>query len=479
MVNRSNGTRAVTGVAISSTELCAADIRLRGNGDRAPVPTRGEGWRVSLEPPPVDGGSWSSLASALGELARAVGASGGALAVTLMPPLTEVRRLEMPPLKDDELQRLLSRNAARYFVNARTPQIVGATPAARRVRGASVPVVAASASARLVAAIRAAAVQTGWNVESVAPAESAWAGASLALWPGFAKQSAWALVASDDRTDLLHLESGRLVGVRRFRAGAADAAMIADTIGPAQSVGIAGAPSARRELAAALGTHSVPVTTPLGEWSDKAEWPDLLAAHFAGQEVGPSLRSDDAVAVEKDRARRAAFVVAGAAAALLVLAAGVELWGVHRQLGIVRAERERLRPQIAATMIGRTTVDATSRHLAALNAVERSKPDWSAIITTLSQGITEDAYLTAVRARGDSLIIDGLAERASRVFDALQRSKVLTGVKSAAPVRRELQEDGTALDHFTIAARVVAPSSAPTTVPASAPAPVAKPRPGQ
>jgi hypothetical protein len=39
-------------------------------------------------------------------------------------------------------------------------------------------------------------------------------------------------------------------------------------------------------------------------------------------------------------------------------------------------------------------------------------------------------------------------------------------VRSAAPVRREIQEDGTALDHFTIGARVAGPA-APT--PASTP----------
>lgn len=445
--------RIVTGVAISPTELCAADIRLRGAADRA--------WRAPLDPPPADGASWSSLASALNDLARALNTSDGVLAVSLLPPLTEVRRLELPPLRDDELQRWLSRNASRYFVNARGPQIVGAAPAGRRVRGAPAPVVATAASMRLIATINAAARQAGWTVESAAPAESAWAAAALSLWPAFTKQNAWAVLAHDDRTDVLQLENGRLVGVRRFRAGAADAAMIADTIGRGARVGVAGSNTPRRELAAALSTHNVVATPSVGDMASHADRPDLLAAQFAGEEVGPTLRSEDAVAVDRDRARKATWMVAGAAAALVVLSAGLELWGVHRQLGIVRAERERIRPQIASTMIGRSTVDATSRHLAALNGVERTSPSWSAIITTLSQAITDDAYLTAVRARGDSLIIDGLAEHASRVFDALQRTKMFADVRSAAPVRRELQEDGTALDHFTIAARIVAPANAP------------------
>jgi hypothetical protein len=444
--------RIVTGVAISPTELCAADIRLRGSAERA--------WRATLEPAPMDGVSWPSLVSALSVLAGEIGTTEGILAISLLPPLTEVRRLELPPLNDIELQRLLARNASRYFVNARGAQIVGAAAAGRRVRGAPSPVVAASASARQIAMIRTAAQQAGWTVASVAPAESAWAAAILAIWPVTARQSAWGMVGQPDRTDLLQFEAGRLVGVRRFRAGASDAGMIVDAMGPAARVGVIGAAAARRELTAALADHGVTIHSLSGEWARAAETPDLLAAHFAGREVGPVLRGEDVVIVERARAQRAAWIVAAAAVVILALSAGVELWGVHRQLAIVRAERARIRPQIASTLLGRTNVDATSRNLTTLGAVERESPRWSSVITTLSEAITDDAYLTAIRARKDSLIVDGLAEHASRVFDALQRSNAVVDVKSAAPVRRELQDDGTALDHFTISARVPAPKAA-------------------
>jgi Tfp pilus assembly protein PilN len=459
-----------TGVAISATELCAADIRLRGSAERA--------WRAPLDPAPTDGGSWPSLASAFSDLSRSLGVSGGALAVSLMPPLTEVRRLDLPPLRDDELQRLLSRNASRYFVNARGPQIVGALAAARRTRGAPGPVIAAAASARLVAAIRQAAQQSGWNVEVIAPAESAWAAGAIALWPAFARQNAWAAIAHDDHTDLLQLENGRLVGVRRFRAGGADAPMIADTVGPTARIGVAGPLAARKELSAALSAVGVIAVAPSGEWAATSERADLFAAHFAGNEIGPVLRAEDAVALDKIRARKTAWIIGGAAVALLAFAAFVELWGVHRQLRLVQEERARLRPQIASTLVGRTTVDATYRHLTALNAIERASPQWSSVLATLSEAVPDDAHLTAVRAREDSLIVDGLAQHAARVFDALEKTSVLVDVKAPAPVRRELQEDGTALDHFTIAARVARPTSGPATAPVSSPSPSGR-RPGQ
>jgi len=461
-----------TGVAISGSEICAADVRLRGAADRS--------WRATLEPAASDASGWPSLASALADLARTLGVTEGTLAISLMPPLTEVRRLELPPLSDDDLQRLLARNASRYFVNARGAQIVGASPATRRVRNRPAPVVAASASARLVASIRAAAEQTGWTVESISPAETAWGSAALAIWPAFARQNSYALIAHDDRTDLLQFEEGRLAAVRRFRAGSADAAMIADTVGPTARIGIAGRSSARRELSVALTGHGVTVVAPNGEFAGAAESGDVLAAQFAGGEVGPTLRTEGAIALERAGARKATWIAAGAAAALFVVAALVQLWGVHHQLNLVRAERERIKPQLSSTLVGRTTVDATYRHLATLGGAERAAPQWSVVIGSLSASVPDEAHLTAIRARSDSLLVDGLAEHAARVFDALEKTHGLVDVRAASPVRRELQEGGGTLDHFTIAARVVRQpsaerSSAPTRTSASASAR----RPGQ
>jgi Tfp pilus assembly protein PilN len=116
-------------------------------------------------------------------------------------------------------------------------------------------------------------------------------------------------------------------------------------------------------------------------------------------------------------------------------------------------------------------VDATYRHLAALNAAERAAPQWSAVIGNLSTSVPEEAHLTAIRARSDSLLVDGLAEHAARVFDALEKTHGLIDVRAASPVRRELQEGGGTLDHFTIAARVTRPATPelPTPTRASSP----------
>ncbi|HEY4137058.1 MAG TPA: hypothetical protein VGN65_01285, partial [Casimicrobiaceae bacterium] len=332
---------AYTGVAISLDEICAVDARLRGVADRT--------WRAPLEPALAEGG-WPSLANALSDLARAIGVSEGTLAVSLMPPLTEVRQLELPPLAETDLQRVLARDAGRYFVNGRAPQIIGASIPAKRSRRGPIAVVAAAASARLVASIRAAAASAGWTIAEIGPAESAWTGAALTMWPAFAKQNAYALITHDDRTDLLQIESGRLAGVRRFRAGAADAPMIADVVGPSARVGIAGSSSSRKELTSSLAALRVTAATPTNDRSNASDSADALAAQFAGSDAGPLLRTEDAVAGQAANARRTMWTIFGAAAALLIIAAGVELVGVHHQLDLVRADRAALKPQLSATL---------------------------------------------------------------------------------------------------------------------------------
>jgi hypothetical protein len=274
---------------------------------------------------------------------------------------------------------------------------------------------------------------------------------------------------------LLQLDQGRLVGVRRFRGRDADVAMIVETVGPTARIGVFGAAAARGQLSAGLSAMGLTVAAPTGDWSASADRLELLAAHFAGTGAGPVLRTESAIIMEKLRARKAAWMVFGTAAALLVASAGIELWGVHRQLAQVRAEREKIRPQIASTMVGRTTVDAAYRHLAALNAIERAAPHWSSVIATLTDAVPEEAFFTAIRTREDSVIVDGLANRASQVFNAIEKADGLVGVRAAAPVRRELQDDGEPLEHFTIVARVANPRAAQPTTPTattSAPRPV-------
>jgi hypothetical protein len=431
------------GVALSTSGLVA--VVGTGRGD----PTF---QRVPLEPPPTDGAAWPSLARALAELK----ANGGErLSISLMPPLAEVRAVELPPLRDDEAERVLMRSASRYFVTARQPQIVGIASRDRSSRSATRTVIAAAAPARLVAAIRAAARDAGFTVDAIGPAEGAWAAATAALWPALADRAALVAVAHRDRTDLLRLERGRLVSVRRFRPGAEDAEAIAGAArGPAESasprVAVIGAHEEAAAMARALVGRGVETFT--SPRPGRATDPEILAAEFAATASGPTFRTEDARAAWTAAAWRATALVTAAAIVLVVVGASLKLWGVHRQLDIVRAERAQLAPRLSATLIGRTSVEAVTRNVTGLNAVERATPAWAQTLATLTSAVPDAAYLTAFRTRGDSIVVEGLAEQASDVFNAMEQLPQLANVRAGAPVRRELQDDTTPLERFTIIA---------------------------
>lgn len=433
------------GIAISATELCFARP-----GSVRPTVTR-----LTLASTPSDNGSWPELAHVLSDTSRS--GEAGEIAVTLLPPLVEVRRLALPPLREGDLLQLLSRNAARYFVGARGSQTLGARQW-RGERGAPAPVLAAAAPTRFVAAIHAAAKEAGWTVVAVSPAEGAWAAAAIAMWPSFARRTAHLLVHEDHHIVLIELDRGAMTNVRRFRPGAADADEVAAAIMAAQpggttpAVGAIGTPVGRQEMVRALAARAVAVSPVPAEWLEHAAAADVVAALFAGASAGPSLASESVRTAWRDRARHVTRMVAGVAVLLYVLAAALELWGVHRQLAAVQAQRAAIRPQVSATLIGRSSLEEAYQRLAAIAAAQRSAPHWAPMLAELSARLPEDAYLTTVRTRGDSLVVDGLAASASKVFAAIDASPHLVGVRAPAPVRRQAPEGEDPMERFTLAA---------------------------
>ena len=445
--------RIRTGVALSLTELVAADVRLSG----------GVAGRAPLDPPDPSGAGSPSLAGALRQLADQLSATDGRLVVALMPPLTEVRRLDLPPLKREQVLQLLSRNASRYFVTAREAQVVGTSIPRRASRAGSVPVLGAAASARLVNAISAAAKDAGWMLEGVVPAEVSWSAAASAIWPGLAKGTSHLLVHHEDRTDLLRVEGGALAGVRRFRAGSLDAQLIADALqetrsnGTAPRVGTLGATAPRQELIRALPHGSATINPPGSEWTAAASDAMIAAATFVTPDDGLTLRTEDVAELRARAGRKVTLSLIAASVVLLVAAALIELWGVKRELAAVQAERARIRPQLQTTLSGLSTFEASNKKLASLYAAHRETPYLSGVIASVTDALPQGSYLLSFRARRDTLILDGLATSSGEAFAALETVPELANVKSIGGVQRQLQDDGTALEHFTVQARMLLP----------------------
>jgi hypothetical protein len=471
------GKKQVTvGVALSPAELCVVP--------RAGFTMKHGAWRLPLTPLNGDGSGWPALTAALQELSRTLGVTGGRLDVALMPPLTEIRRLDLPPMGDSELRTLLSRNAPRYFIGARAAQLVGTTMAPQRQSGPVGGVIAAAAPLRLIAALHAAARDAGWIVDAVSPAEGAWCAAAGALWPATTRHESHLLVCGEERTELLQIDQGRLATVRRFRAGPADAALIAEAIGRSDAdrknangarIIAVGASAPRAELLRSLASSGLAVAAPPADWADRAGHADLLAAEFAGPSAAPLLRTEATFASRREQNRRVITRMVAAAAALLIAAGLISLWGAKRQLRAVQAERALIKPQISATLVGRTSVETAYRQLATLAAAQRSSVQWSAVIAGVSAHLDDEAYLMALRGRDDSVVIEGVAKHAAKAFDSLAGAPGFVGVHAAAPVRRESPQGGPALERFTIAAVVAPPAPAAPPAPRAPPAHKAAP----
>ena len=81
----------------------------------------------------------------------------------------------------------------------------------------------------------------------------------------------------------------------------------------------------------------------------------------------------------------------------------------------------------------------------------------SGVIASVTDALPEGAYLLSFRARRDTLVLDGLARSSGEAFSALESIPGLVNVKSVGSVQRQLQDDGTALEHFTVQARMLLP----------------------
>ena len=394
-------------------------------------------WSTALSGAPREGG-WPELNAALAALRGLIGARAAVLDVALLPPWSAVRVLEFPRLRPHELSAVLRRDARRYFLEARGPQVVAAEVLGPAEEPARMRVLAAVAAEPVAEAVFAAGAAAGWQVRSVVPAHAAWGAAALTG----ATSEARLLVVGEEGIEAIRVQRGRVNEVRRISSAEGSDVPTAVTGVPELQFGIAA-------QLAALGVevHDLPV--PPG-WTDS---PAALAAGFAGRATLRFVTQAMAEAATR-RARKAALVLASAATVLLGLAGALEMWGAERELAAVRERRREIAPAVREVSRARGTLHDLDVRFATLRALEGSAPQWPVVLTLVAQRLPADARLTAFRAEGDSLLVEGEARRAGRVFDAMAGVPGVVAVRAAAPVRREFREGAPPVERFVLVARL-------------------------
>ena len=339
--------------------------------------------------------------------------------VALVPPLAELRILSLPPMQEEERRRVLTRDARRHFVGMAEPVVIGT----RRV-GPRVLAVAAQES--LVSEIDQAASAAGWSLTSIVPAAAAWAAGASRSWPERATGHVVARLGS--ATEVLRLDSGAPVERRRFRATEAGRAQAATLV----------------EESAAAGR----VTTLEGPELE----PLTFAARHAWSAAGPELVSASRRLERHRMARRVVIAASVATAACLLLVGALDYWGLSRRLAGIRGQRAALQPQVTAAMAGRDSLAEVANGLAGLRQLEATAPRWSMFVADLADYLPRDAHLFALRAAGDSVVLEGVAGHAVGVFQGIQVMPSVAGVRAIAPIRQESAANGTVHEQFALGA---------------------------
>lgn len=440
----------VVGVALSANRLVAAWTLSDGALD-----TRD----LAVDTSGADG--WSTLHAALHQVLDGWRATWRdrpcTVRIAMLAPLVEVRTVSLPPVSNHDAQRLLARAAARHFLSATEPVVVGVSSPTAADGGVTTRV-AAAASVRLLRAVREAVTAAGGTLGDVVPALVTW---SLGDIAGRAPHGV--VEVSDSLLELVTWQDSAPTAVRRF-ARPDDLLSLCDAC-----VALRGAVTLIAEqpedaaIAQALTQHGVsltraPANTPepatrsaamraawrlaTTPWLANAEALPLALSDSAHESLAPSVAASGA-------SRRRVLLVAGL---LLLAAAGVYRVGILRELQAVRAERAAMAPSLDSLGLRARTDDplAVDR---AVRASARTAVPWARVLATLGVTLPRDAHLLAVRAMGDTIVFDGLARDAGAVFASLEQAR-FTDVTAAAPVRRERSVSGDVTERFTFRARV-------------------------
>jgi hypothetical protein len=334
----------------------------------------------------------ADLARAMEDLKQAAHLPAASVTVAVLPPLVELRRIPLPRLQSDEHRRVIARDVARYFVGARDPQVIGSDAP-----------FAAAVPAHLIATIESAVAHVGWTLRAIIPAHVAWAARA---------RDGQILARLPSSSELLDVRHGRMIQRTRLR-----------------------------------GAEPTTAATEIDPFVVAAE--QAPRVHVNGLE----LLTDSRRAQRQQLARRLAVVLSTAAALCLLLAAGLDYWGLNRELAAVRARRAAIAPNLARAMRARDSLTAISGVVETLRSLENGAPNWSGFFADLADYLPREAHLVAFRAVGDSVALVGIAREAASVFQGLERMPRLAAVRADGAIRQDVTASGTVREHFGVSAR--------------------------
>lgn len=413
--------RTVVGLAVAPDGLTAV-VCGGGNGEPSVSATTD-----------IDEISALALASAFRALGEEVGSTSLVAHVALLPPLVELKTLQMPPVRRSQLTELVEARARRCFVRAAGRAVVATEPISS-APGSPIRVAATCASETLIESLFEAAEEAGWTIASVVSGYDAVA-AAVSRRSRDEAEAAVPLV-QDGLVEWLHVVDGRACCVRRGRAESDEAPPLEAACGAVDVV--------------AIDDPAAVASLPLG----------VLAARHAHMAHGPELVPRELRTIRTRAGRRVGSSLLAAAAVMMIVAAWAEHRGVERELEYVQEARSAVALRVEAVLAKRDQLATLDRGLVLLSTLEASAPDWARVLTDLADNLPTDASITWMHGLADSLRVEGTARDASRMLESLRQSRVLSRVRADAPFERQSTESGE-VERFRLAAEITPRSDGP------------------
>jgi Tfp pilus assembly protein PilN len=425
------------GLAIGPAGLTAVTVRrtLRG-------PRPGQVREYPLAGPPADG-EWDELAAVIADLRRELGGRPLSLAIALLPPHAHAKVVVLPPVRAGHLGTLLGRNAHRYFAACGGAVVADARPLPLPRRAAGTPALAVCAPERTVSLALAAAARAGDTPATVTAGPVALLEAVAVLGrPGAGRTVV--TTSEPGWTELIVLEDGTPLRLQPVpgSAGLADAQRADRLRAALQDPGVG--PEARvlpcGNDPAAEALRSANVETAI-QPPGLAELPASALAAFGAALVGerpPQLVTPWLRARRRGRHQLRTAALAAAAAAVMIGAGWVYLYGLHRELTALETGRRALAPAVEEAAAARRAMDALNDRLAALAQVQsQTGPGWTGLFAELAGLLPDSAYLLSMGGGASQIRLAGFASEAHSVVPALHASPLFSDAVLAAPIRSD------------------------------------------
>ncbi len=403
----------------------------------------------------------AELQAVLQELRCTVGRKMPQLHIALLPPLSRIRRIDLPRLEEEELRTVLLRGASRFLLDPPVTPVVSIFGVQNRARS-SVPYVATFADEGLVESILAAAELAGWRDARVVSAYAAWEAGVRQQLPGVCARSGCLVIAGDTGAEALLFVEGRIASCRRFAVSVGPVRIVEQILEwepdprlpvPDRWYALLGSEPLRSLLASELLRRGVPSLLPPCAGL-LATTPASLAASGVVSATSTAFLPEAKWLQRWHRERTRSRHLLTGAAAMLLLSAGLELWGTHREVAALKRERQAIAPLVRVAIEVRQTMQGIEERLSALAIAEKEASNWTGVIAGVATHLPLDAHLTGLHASGDSIVLDGVAARAAGVFEALRAAPGTAGIRAEAPTRQEVQDSGASVERFSLGARL-------------------------